>query len=131
MSNDKSIEELLRMVTEEAKPSSGLRATGNNKNVLKFIQDLNIETGTVPVPSYLIFYYYRLIWDSTQSAQRYKTSKTGFFATFHKHFVQQRKSKQRYYLIKEGIFDLSSETLKKADEYDRSFWAKKKAQEKV
>jgi hypothetical protein len=131
--SDKSIEELLKLVSENKPSAPSKRVTGNNKTVLKFIQDLNIESGTVKVPNFVIFYYYRRIWNSAMDQQRYKTSKHAFFVTFGKHFVQHRQANQRYYLIKEGIFDLSEEAQKKADEYDRNHWAKakKKAQEEV
>ena len=131
--SDKSIDDLLKMVEGAKTPSTDKRPTGNNKNVLKFIEEMGVESGTVLIPSFLIFYYYRMIWKSSEEDRRYKASKHSFFQTFHSHFVQQRKTKQRYYLIKENVFETNEELLKKANEYDRSHWAKrkKKVQEEV
>jgi predicted nucleotide-binding protein (sugar kinase/HSP70/actin superfamily) len=130
----KSIEDLLRMVEGNKTPSSKpQRVVGNNKNVLRFVEELGLESGTVPVPSFLIFYYYRKVWRNTEEDKRYKTTKHSFFVTFHKHFVQHRKSKQRYYLLKEELPETTAELQKKANEYDRNYWGKtkKKAQEEV
>ncbi len=92
--------------------------------MLKFIQDLKIESGTDSIPTYLIFYYYRSVWKEDVT----KAKKITFFQNFNKHFPTRRIGTQRFYMIKPGIFDL---TLKEAArQYDKQFWSKKETRPK-
>ena len=123
----KSIEDLLKLIEE--KPKTSKKQKEDNKDVLEFIKDLGIESGTQAVPNYLIFYIYRSIWRVDQVKK--KAEKITFFQTFGKHFPDYRKNHQRYYMLKEGIFDVNEEVLKAAKQYDKQHWQNKKTQKKV
>jgi predicted nucleotide-binding protein (sugar kinase/HSP70/actin superfamily) len=123
----KSIEELLKLIEE--KPVSKRKTREENRDVLDFIKDLGIESGTQAIPNYLIFYIYRSVWRVDQ--QKRKAKKITFFQTFSKHFPDYRKNSQRFYMLKEGLFDVNEELLKAAKVYDKQHWKSKKAQKKV
>jgi hypothetical protein len=122
----KSIEELLKLIEE--KPKSGKKPRQDSRDVLDFINDLRIESGVEAVPNYLIFFIYRSIWKPDQSKK--KAKKITFFQTFGKHFPDYRKNSQRYYMLKEGIFNVNEDMLKAAKQYDKQHWQSKKAQKK-
>jgi hypothetical protein len=123
----KSIEELLKLV--QSRESTGRKEPVENKSVNEFIQDLGIESGTHAVPNFLIFYVYRQVWKA--DVYKSKAKKITFFQTFGKHLPDHRHGKQRFYMIKEGIFDVNEEVLKEAELYDRQYWGKKEASKKV
>lgn len=123
----KTIEELLKLIEE--KPVSGRKLRGDNKDVVDFINELGVESGTEAVPNYLIFYVYRCIWKPEESKR--KAKKITFFQTFGKRFPDYRKNHQRYYMLKEGIFNVEEELLKAAKQYDKQHWKNKKSQKKV
>ena len=123
----KSIEELLKLI--EQKPTSVKKAKDDNKDVLEFIKELEIESGTKAVPNYLIFYIYRSIWRADQPKR--KAKKITFFQTFGKHFPDYRKNDQRFYMLKEELFDVNEELLTAAKQYDKQYWQGKKTQKKV
>lgn len=123
----KSIEELLKLIEKQSKSEKKEKA--ENRNVLQFIEELSIESGTQAVPNYLIFYVYRSIW-RVDEAKR-KAKKITFFQTFGKHFPDYRKNHQRFYMLKEGLFDVNEELLKAAKNYDKQHWQAKKTQKKV
>jgi predicted nucleotide-binding protein (sugar kinase/HSP70/actin superfamily) len=116
----KSIEELLKLIEE--KPKSTKKAREDHKDVLEFIKDLGIESGTQAVPNYLIFYIYRSVWQA--DFPKRKAKKVTFFQTFARHFPDYRKNKQRFYMLKEGLFDVNEEVLKVAKQYDKQHWQK-------
>lgn len=120
----KSIEELLKLIEE--KPKSSRKPREDNKNVMEFISSLGIESGTEAIPNYLIFYIYRCIWNPEE--QKRKAKKITFFQTFSKHFPDYRKNKQRFYMLKEGLFDVNEDVLKAARQYDKQHWQIKKTQ---
>jgi predicted nucleotide-binding protein (sugar kinase/HSP70/actin superfamily) len=123
----KSIEELLKLIEE--KPKSSGKTKEDHKDVIDFIKDFGIESGTQAVPNYLIFYIYRSIWRVDQPKK--KAKKITFFQTFGRHFPDYRKNHQRYYMLKEGLFDVNEELLKAAKNYDKQHWQAKKTQKKV
>jgi predicted nucleotide-binding protein (sugar kinase/HSP70/actin superfamily) len=123
----KSIEELLKLV--EQRPSSEKKQKEDHRDVLEFIKDLGIESGTQAVPNYLIFYIYRSIWRADSSKK--KAKKITFFQTFGKHFPDYRKNSQRFYMLKEGLFNVNEEVLKVAKQYDKQHWQSKKTQKIV
>jgi hypothetical protein len=124
---EKSIEELLKLVQE--KSTSKVKAKSENRDVLDFINELEIQSGTQAIPNYLIFYIYRSIWRVDQPKR--KAKKITFFQTFGKHFPDYRRNNQRYYMLKEGLFEVNEELLKAAKQYDKQHWKSKKAQKKV
>lgn len=123
----KSIEELLKLIEE--KPKSSGKVKEDHKDVIDFIKDFGIESGTQAVPNYLIFYIYRSIWRVDQPKK--KAKKITFFQTFGRHFPDYRKNHQRYYMLKEGLFDVNEELLRVAKNYDKQHWQAKKTQKKV
>lgn len=123
----KSIEELLKLI--EQKPRSERKQKQDDKDVLEFINDLGIESGTEAIPNYLIFFIYRSVWKPDQSKK--KAKKITFFQTFGKHFPDYRKNRQRYYMLKEGVFNVNEEVLKAAKQYDKQHWQSKKTQKKL
>lgn len=123
----KSIEELLKLIEE--KPENSKKKKEDNKNVIEFINEFQIESGTQAIPNYLIFYIYRTLWRVDEV--RKKAKKITFFQTFSKHFPAYRKNHQRYYLLKEGLFDVTDEILKAAKQYDKQHWQSKKVQKKL
>lgn len=123
----KSIEELLQLVKERTPGKR--KPKEDSKHVLDFIKDLGIEAGTQPVPNYLIFYVYRCLWRESENYRKVK--KITFFQTLGRHLPDYRHGKQRFYLIKEGLFSFTEETLKEAKVYDKQYWGKKKVSKKV
>lgn len=123
----KSIEELLKLIEE--KPKSARKQREDHKDVMEFIRELGIESGTQAVPNYLIFYVYRSLWRADQPKK--KAKKITFFQTFGRHFPDYRKNHQRFYMLKEGLFEVNEELLKAAKNYDKQHWQAKKAQKKV
>jgi predicted nucleotide-binding protein (sugar kinase/HSP70/actin superfamily) len=123
----KSIEELLKLIEEN--PKSSKKPKEDHKDVVDFIRDLGIESGVQAVPNYLIFYVYRCIWRADQPKK--KAKKITFFQTFGRHFPDYRKNHQRFYMLKEGLFNVDEELLKAAKHYDKQHWQAKKAQKKV
>lgn len=115
----RSIDDL--MASLEDKKKAKLRIE-NNPNVLRYIEETQIESGDVAVPNFLIFWHYRNHW---KCDRHYKASKIAFFRTFNKRFPSSRKTNQRYYLLKAGIFPMDDQSLKEASIYDQQFWAKK------
>jgi hypothetical protein len=122
----KSIEELLKLIEEKPKAK---KVKSDNKDVMDFISEMNIKSGTKNVPNYLIFYIYRCVWKPDNSKR--KAKKITFFQTFGKHFPDYRKNKQRFYMLDSEIFEVNEEVLKAARQYDKQHWQSKKTQKKV
>jgi hypothetical protein len=122
----KSIEELLKLIEEKPKAR---KVKSDNKDVMDFISQMNIKSGSRVVPNYLIFYIYRCVW-CPENAKR-KAKKITFFQTFSKHFPDYRKNKQRYYMLESEIFEVNEEVLKAARQYDKQHWQSKKTQKKI
>lgn len=123
----KTIEELLKLVNE--RPKTERKKKEDHKDVLDFISELSIESGVQAVPNYLIFYIYRCLWKPENSKR--KAKKITFFQTFGKHFPDYRKNKQRYYMLKDGLFNVTEDVLKAAKIYDKQHWQSKKVQKEV
>ena len=114
-----SIEELLERVASSSKKR---RRIENNSNTLRFLDETKLEAGTLAIPTFVIFWFYRNVWPGDRHN---KANKTVFFRTFNKKFPQYRVGKQRYYLLKEGVIEMNDEVIKEAKQYDKTFWAKK------
>lgn len=123
----KSIEELLKIVNE--RPSKNRKIKEDHRDVMDFINELNIESGTQAVPTYLIFYFYRSLWKPDNTKR--KAKKITFFQTFGRYFNDFRENTQRYYLLKEGLFNVTEDVIKAAKQYDKQYWQSKKTQKKV
>lgn len=122
---DLSIDDLLQVV--ETKKRSG-RKIEDNANVRRYLQETGWEPGTLAIPNYVIYWHYRTKWVCHKSN---KTNKIVFFRCFNKRFPSFRKTNQRYYLLKEGIVELTPEVLKEAKHYDKTYFPKKEKKEKV
>jgi hypothetical protein len=120
-----SIDELLAKAEEKEKKRVRIE---NNVNTLKYIERVGWESGTVAIPTYVIFWHYRTQYDGTHITS--KVGKTTFFRTFSKRFPAYRKNSQRYYLLKEGIIELTPELLKTCKSYDKQHWQKKPRKKK-
>ena len=92
----------------------------NNVNVIKYIDAVGWEVGTTLIPTYVIFWHYR------KQGNNNLVTKTPFFRTFNKRFPSYRKNTQRYYLLKEGIINITPELLREAKIYDSQYWKRKK-----
>lgn len=119
-----SIDELLEKAEQKQKKP---RRSENHRDVQRYIEAMKIETGTTAVPTYVIFYHYRSIYDGSHFNT--KANKTVFFRTFGKRFPTYRKNKQRYYLINDFI-QITDELLRVAKIYDKQHWQKKPRKKK-
>lgn len=117
--NKHSIDDLLARVAEGSKKR---RRIENNANTLRFIEESKLEIGTLAVPTYVVFWYYRNIW---KGDRHYKANKIVFFRTFGRKFPAYRAGKQRYYLLKEGVIEVNDAIKKEAKSYDKQHWARK------
>jgi hypothetical protein len=120
-----TLDELLELM-EEAGDSIESLVDSTERSVKKFIKEHNITPGQTKVPSYVIFYHYRRVW----RLQGNKVNKIVFFRNFNKLFDQYRTKSTRYYLLNEGIFDLSQEDLNEAKESDKRYEKKIKKKPK-
>ena len=110
------INELTKLLEEEETLKKDLPSQPDkreNKEVLKFIKDLDVRKGPIKVPTFVIYYNYYL-WSKPQWRKTWK--KEEFFRTFKKHFELKRTGNQRYYLINDTL-DLSIETYEEAKKY--------------
>ncbi len=121
-----SIEELLAKAEHGTK---GKLRIENNKNVIKYIETVGWEPGTLAVPTHVLFWHYRTQYAGADITN--KVSKAPFFRTFSKRFPSFRKTNQRYYLLKEGIINLTPELLKVCKSYDKQHWQKKPRKKKA
>lgn len=121
-----SIEELLAKAEEKGKKK--LRVE-NNSNTLRYMDAVGWEPGTQAIPTYVIFWHYRTQYTGT--VIQCKVSKTPFFRTFTKRIPSYRKNQQRYYLLKEGIIELTPQLLQDCKSYDRKHWQKKPRKKKT
>jgi len=77
----------------------------HNPEVIRFINECNVERGGTRVMTYMIYYrYYR--WKTNK---RNMVSRTAFFLEFAKHFDRKRVGDGRVYLVNPEPFDLSTE----------------------
>jgi len=110
-----SVEELLARVAEGKKPRKKIET---NSNVNRYIAEFKLEPGTLAVPSYVIYWHYRMIFEG---ARQHKANKIVFFRTFSKTFTQYRHGKQRFYLIAPGVLPTDEESLKAAETYEKTY----------
>ena len=70
-----TVEQLLAML-EKGKEKK--RRIENNKNVLRYLEEMKVESGTLLVPNYIIFWHYRNKW---KCDRHFKANKIVFFRT--------------------------------------------------
>ena len=112
---DISTAELLGMVSKEGVTISNLME--DNSNVREFLRELEITDGLTLVPTYIIYYRYKKVWRPHGT----KLSKIAFFRKINKVFETKRTNSTRYYLLNEGVFDLSKESLDDARKFDKRY----------
>jgi len=119
MSKQLTIEELLAKAEDKSKQR--LRVE-NNVNTLKYIERVGWKAGTYAVPTCVIFWHYRTQYTGTHLQAKVK--KIVFFRTFGKQFRSYRDAGQRYYLLNEGVINVTPELLKECRAYDKQHWQK-------
>lgn len=107
-------EELLKIANNEP---DIINIRLDHSNVIEFIKEYNIESGEEKVPNYKIYFDYCNKW----LPRGLKISKIGFFRKFKKAFSQKRINNVRYYLIKQGVFDTTEDSLNEAKLFDSRY----------
>ena len=120
MSDDKELNELLRLIEKEAQeqtktPVQKSRKFKENPSVKRFIRLHNVEKGDLRIPTYLIYYFYGQ-WCLEQRIK--KLGKEGFFRTFAKYFEAGRTGHRRFYYLND-CFKYNEEILEHAKSYNR------------
>jgi len=87
-----------------------------HKSILTFIKHYQLKPGTVLIPTYLIYYYYKVKYSHSHVV---KVGKTEFFRVFNMFFEQKRKTNQRYYLLDDSL-EITDEILTLAKSHSRS-----------
>lgn len=125
-----NIDELLKIIEDAKAKTVEVRPSKKGQvQVDKFISDLKLQRGSDKIPTYVIFYHYRVKWDGINRSN--KLNKIVFFRIFSKLFNPYRIGKQRYYLLDKSSFDISREGLQEAKYYEERFFgeARKKIKE--
>lgn len=105
-----SIEELEQAIESD---KSEVPAIDVSDKLIKFIQEVKIEHGRVPVANFLIYHHYCKKW----SPQGNKLSYIEFFRQFNKVFDQRRTGSTRYYMLNKGIFSIDKESINDAKQF--------------
>jgi hypothetical protein len=117
----KELLELLEKAKRDRESSrSTRRKPGEPKqyaSVKRFIKSFGIQEGIDRVPTYVIYYTYRIKW--LKEKQQNKTNKINFFRTFKSFFKMVRTGQGRYYLLNGDAFDLTREGRLEAKNYDK------------
>lgn len=92
-------------------------------DVERFIKDMGVESGSTPVPNYVIYFLYLTAWNPSKKKiiNRYE-----FFKTFAKYFHKQRIGKRRAYYLNKDSLGVSRDLQRRAKEYDRQLLEKQK-----
>lgn len=114
----KTAEELIAIIEQGSSQPKKRKKIESNASTLRYIRENNIESGLVAVPNAVIFHHYCTKWPGEM---KHKANKVVFFRTFNQHFKTVRKTFQRFYLIKEGIYDLSPENVAAAELYNKKY----------
>ena len=106
---DYKVEELLSIIGNGSKTEpKPLKET----EMERFIRTNNLEVGEDRIPTYVIWYTYKVKFNGTKS-------KIGFFREFKKHFEQKRTGQQRVYMLNSNSFDLTREGLIEAEFFNK------------
>lgn len=122
------LSKLLEIATASKKENKSSKRIYESKSVDHFIKDFNIQSGTAKIENEVLFYYYRIVFSPEYN--RSKVNKDMFFKVMHGLFPSLRKGHQRYFLLQDGIFNINDEIIKKAKEYDKTHWQKKRQKNK-
>ena len=113
LNKEYTTEELTVIASKKGKAITTL--ANDNSNVKEFLREYVVKDGSTLVPNYIIYYSYCKKWRPTGN----KLSKIGFLRKFSVVFEAKRTNKTRYYLLEEGVFDISEEALNEAKEFDK------------
>lgn len=120
---NRSASELLELLRQMNGKPKEKKQKASNSNVLEYLKEMNFKPGTDLVPTYVLFYHYRMIWKPSLTG---KSSKIDFFRTLNTVINEQhRHSHQRYYKLNADPLKLTPEDELKALEYDKRHWKKK------
>lgn len=124
MQNNK---EYLQQFLDDSEVEEVLQQLGKGEykdwTVIKYCKAFQLSSGTIRVPSYIIYMVYRR--DFTGVANSGKIKPSAFFRTFKKLFTQVRSGKQRYYLLNTD-FNLDSEVWDSHLDQYRKYYGKDK-----
>ena len=109
-----TLEELEALIQGESQKQNKIvkKNVRENKAVLLFIRNNNIEPGENKVPTYLIYYQF-VLWIEAHCPTR-RAGHTEFFRTFGNRFEQKRDGRQRYYMLNDAL-DCSPEAYRRAE----------------
>jgi hypothetical protein len=99
ISNNDDIQKLLEIATSSNEPIKH-----DNPEVLQFIEELGITSGTAKVPTYTLYYTY-VLWRD----KRKKLNRPTFFKETAKYFDRVQGSGTNNYLLNAEPFDLTTE----------------------
>lgn len=112
MENELTLEQLLAAATEgeQTEVQEPAHRRAQNKTILYFIKEYQLEPGEKRVPTFILYYLYKKHW---QKYTKNKLRKVEFFRRFSQEFESRRDGRQRYYLLKDK--KLFSEILGEAE----------------
>lgn len=113
--SDYNLDDLLDLLEETDEKK---KTTKVAPSVIRFVGEYEIEEGTEKVPTQIIYYYYKKVWDG--AGKNNKCSKIEFFRSFNKLFKQKRTKRQRYYLLNDKITN-TKEAQQEAIEYEAHY----------
>ena len=105
-----STEQLIQLATEQSSLEIKQRKELDS-SVVRFIRENNISVGINKIPTFYLYYIYKVTWKRDSR----KLTKVEFFRQFSKEFESYRSGKQRYYML-EGI-TMTKEINEKAQKY--------------
>jgi hypothetical protein len=111
----KTLEELLELVkkTSEERVEQKQIKKEESHPVRKFINEYPVKPGLVKVPTYVLYYTFRVLYKGSPDITKHK-----FFLEFKKMFKQVRNNDQRYYLLDATNLPMTREGLLEAKYYD-------------
>lgn len=111
---DYSLQDLLRLIEEKDSEKSPDLPSPIIKlsEVEKFIREKNVHKGVDRIELPVIYYTYREVWGG-------QLSKIQFFREFKQFFDQRRTGKKRVYMLDKRSFDMSRESLIKAEFHNK------------
>lgn len=110
-----SIEQLMGIASTDKEVISTLFE--DKSNVRDFLREYGVTDGDALVPNYKVYYDYCKKWKPTGK----KLSKIGFLRKLSIVFRTKRTNNTRYYLLNEGVFDLSEDALNEAKKFDERY----------
>lgn len=120
---DLTLNNLLDLLKKaEKRTSPGIHK--DRHSVKRFINEWDVRPGKDRIPTFVIFYTYRIKWKGQLRDK--KTNLIDFFRTFAKHFKQVRTGKNRYYLLDGSVFDMTREGKLEAKHYEQTEKKRKK-----